>query len=685
MPVLTLQTAFDALRFDSGTRLYRLQGDAAVSELLVEAWSLEEALSQPWTLELSTLSTRAGLDIQAMLGSRLTLQTALADGALHPRSGLVLAASASDAEGGFARYHLCVRPWMALLAHTRRSRVWQEQTLVQILESVFERYAAHAQWRWADDVAAHLAQSPFNGSGEHRSYTVQYRETDLDFVSRLLAEEGISWRVEEDPDAPAGHSVVLFADSPAEAACPEDATSQGTGGIRFHRASSQERVDAIQALGGTRVLQSATTTVLGWDYKAKHAVAASVPTNHAFGGAQAPRLEAYDASGAYAFAHTGAAQRAATLLQEAIEARNKTWLGRSTVRTFAAGSSFNLTESPLDRLVGLAGLGRSGASGAGREERRFLLTSVIHAGINNLPKDVSERVTHIVANSLEQGGAELLAPWVGTEVRAQARATGYGNAFEAIRALVPWRPALTDAQGQRLNPRPTVSGPLVATVVGADGAGGSAANASQDASQSAELSGSEEIHMDRLGRIRIRHEFQSPGEGSTWVRVLQRYAGAGMGAQFIPRIGQQVLVGFIDQDIDRPLVLGALYDGRGEGGVAATPGGQPGSSDTSVFARSGDHGPSAQGNLSGGHAPPWHGNDRCWAMVMKDFGGSTARPAGFAKLPAGHKCGPTTPISSYGLSWVWPVSFYLASCLRSFAGAVSVTFRRCPNGWPSGR
>ena len=64
---------------------------------------------------------------------------------------------------------------------------------------------------------------------------------------------------------------------------------------------------------------------------------------------------------------------------------------------------------------------------------------------------------------------------------------------------------------------------------------------------------------------------------------------------------------FWDNDIDRPYVERALYDGRGEGGIPATPGGKPGSTDTSVFAKSSDHNPSAQGNLTGGHSPAWHG------------------------------------------------------------------------------
>ena len=70
----------------------------------------------------------------------------------------------------------------------------------------------------------------------------------------------------------------------------------------------------------------------------------------------------------------------------------------------------------------------------------------------------------------------------------------------------------------------------------------------------------------------------------------------------------EVIIRFLDGDIDRPICTDALYNGRGEGGLARTPGGRPGTSDTSVFAHSSDHQPSGQGNLVGaGHSPAWHG------------------------------------------------------------------------------
>ncbi|MGI9216744.1 MAG: type VI secretion system Vgr family protein, partial [Hydrogenophaga sp.] len=226
-----------------------------------------------------------------------------------------------------------------------------------------------------------------------------------------------------------------------------------------------------------------------------------------------------------------------------------------------------------------------------------------------------------------------LADWVAPEVAEQARKSGYGNAFEAIRAYVPWRVALYSDAGAPLYPTPRPGGPLTATVVGPDGATSG--------------SGAGEIHTDRLGRIRIRFDFQASeaqtpaantSNASTWVRVMQRFAGAGMGWQFIPRVGQEVLVDFVDGQIERPIVIAALYNGQGEAGVPPTPGGPGAQAELSALARSSDHRPGAQGNRIGaGHSPAWHGagsaaatagsNGQCNASALngiktQEFGGS---------------------------------------------------------------
>ncbi|RQP24216.1 type VI secretion system Vgr family protein [Piscinibacter terrae] len=576
--------------FDSLTRLHRLEGDGPLAELLLETWCGTEALNEPWEIHLSALSENARLDHRAMLAQRITLHTLLSDGSEVSRSGIVTSAHARGADGGLARYDLVMQPWLSLLRMNRRSQVWQEKSVIEIVESVFAAHAQHAAWQWADDIAAHLQSS---ANGGVRSTTVQYRETDFAFVQRLLAEEGIVYRFERDDAAPLGHRVVFLADTVSQQSCPEDPSSLsmlGGQGIRFHRHSPLEEQDAIQAMVATRQMASATVSLLGWDYKGKRAVASSMPTAAAFAGDTAPRLEHYDHAGAYAFADVGQAERAARLAQEAIEARHKTWTAQGTVRTFAAGTQFELTQSTLDDL---AALGES-------PDRRFLVTGVIHAGINNLPLHLLDRSRmQRSADEQRQRLIDRLKPWVPRPVAERAGLTGYGNSATLIRAAVPWRPMLADDTGARLNPKPLVGGPLLATVVGPQGETSAA--------------GGQEIHTDKLGRVRIQYEFQQgmQGEGtsqaSTWVRVMQRYAGGGMGLQFVPRIGQQVLVDFCDGDIDRPMVVAAMYTGRGEGGVARTPGGQAGESDTSVFAQSSDHSPSAQGNLAGGNSPAWHG------------------------------------------------------------------------------
>ena len=117
--------------------------------------------------------------------------------------------------------------------------------------------------------------------------------------------------------------------------------------------------------------------------------------------------------------------------------------------------------------------------------------------------------------------------------------------------------------------------------------------------------GADELYTDALGRIKVKFHWQANAfapqransDHSCWLRVMQRTATAGGGHQFIPRIGQEVLVGFLGNDIDRPLVIASLYNGRGESGIAPTPGGAAGTPKTTALAESTDHRPSSQMNL----------------------------------------------------------------------------------------
>ena len=133
--------------------------------------------------------------------------------------------------------------------------------------------------------------------------------------------------------------------------------------------------------------------------------------------------------------------------------------------------------------------------------------------------------------------ADANVAWVVEQVRHQASHLGYTNDFSALPASVTLRP-------ERSTPRPRIHGSQTAVVVGKSG---------------------EEIWTDEYGRVKVQFHWDRAGKNdensSCWVRVAQAWAGKGWGAQFIPRIGQEVVVSFLDGDPDRPLVTGCVYNG----------------------------------------------------------------------------------------------------------------------------
>ncbi|MGK5054462.1 type VI secretion system Vgr family protein [Janthinobacterium sp. RB2P8] len=581
--------------FNGATRLYALSigDDGQDSGLLVEAFAADERLQEVGAREIIALSTSADVALASLLGQPASLHISLADGTRTQFSGYISVAAMLGSNGGLARYRLRITPWLWLLTQVRNSRVWQDRSVTAIVDEVLQAYAPHALWQWSDEVAQCMQQA-----GE-RSYCCQYRESDYDFVRRLLTEEGIAWRFE-------AHTLILFADSSQPCATPEDASSAQGGGLRFHGARAGEASDSVQALCARRSLHVGLSSVLSYDYKAKKAVAASVPTNMAVGGKHAPVLESYDTPGQYWYANGAQAQHYAALQMQAREARAQLWQARSTVRTLRAGTRFTLTQGPLPQADGTAS--------------DYVVLRVASIGINNLPAPASQALAELFGPVPEL--LDEAMPGLGdgfsdfAAAIAQAQASGYANCIEMIAAATPWRP-VHDGNDARHHPKPTACGSQSAIVVGADGG--------------ASASGGSEIHCDKLGRVRIRFHWQQEGSATCWVRVAQRSAGGGMGSQFLPRIGQEVLVQFLENDIDRPLIVGALYNGQGEGGIAPTPGGitdKP--ADASVFDPARDHAPSAQGNVAGGNSPVWHGaaggsaghrnGAAQWGIRSKEFG-----------------------------------------------------------------
>ncbi|CAL96086.1 type VI secretion system Vgr family protein [Azoarcus olearius] len=497
--------------FAQATRLLELHvvGDTPfpVHLLLPQRLDGREALSRCYRYELSCLSPDAAIELKTLLGRRVEIRLRLADGAARLFCGVITEMEATGADGGFARYRLVVEPALAMLAQRYNSRVFQDKDVVEIIAAVLDEHSA-ANPAWASFSHRSEVIRPLS----RRSYCVQYRESDLAFIERLAAEEGLSYRFSHGSgelsvssnaadDACGHHTLILFcADHPHP--CSH------TPHLRFHRTVGPESVDAVDKWQAVRRLQAGRTSLLSFDYKqaAPHAATAhGRASGDAGADGVASALEDYDPQTLYYAAGMHEAERYASQHQSALDRAGKHFVGAGNAAGLEPGTWFELHDHPAH-------------GGEAAEERQFLVTELSFEAFNNLAAD------------------------------GNAGVPPYRNHFQAIRRHVPVVPAFRHSRHQR----PTSPGATTATVVGP---------------------ANEEIHTDEHGRIRIQFHWQRPQDhpdggaaldehASTWVRVALPGAGAQWGHQFIPRVGQEVVVSFLEGDMDRPLVTGVVYNGR---------------------------------------------------------------------------------------------------------------------------
>ncbi|MBK1690343.1 type VI secretion system tip protein VgrG [Rubrivivax gelatinosus] len=534
---------------DAGPRGWRFALDAPGLPpcLVLEAWAADEALDRPGEMLLSCRAPDATLDARAWLGQPLALLASAAGASPWRRCGRVVQVDADDGDGGLARYRLRVRSWFALLEHGLHSRAWRDRGLAEILADVFEPYADVARWQLADAAGA-----------LPREFTVQYRERDLDFVLRLLAAEGRTLRID-----PATDTLHLLSDTRDERQCPQDPASARAGALARRRPGPDCADEAVTALERRTRLAPAGRRA-GWiDPVSARVLGAAVVA----GDGVPPSRQAWR-EGAFADAQAG--RRLLQQLQDGERARARSWHGRSTVRSFAPGTWVQL--------------------GGDDAVPAMLLTRVCHAGVGDAARTPAAHPPD------GPGGWPLQAPWLDPALGESAWTGGYANAFDAIEREQPWRPVGEGAVPAP--PRRPLRGVVGAEVVGRDGDPPGA------------------LAADEHGRLRVRLDFQAPAVACTgastaaatgWLRVVQPWGGAGVAAQWLPRVGQRVVVGFLDGDVERPVILAGVHDGVGEGGVDPTPGGRAAAPAAMPPAGS-DHQASGQGNrVAGAHAPPWHG------------------------------------------------------------------------------
>jgi type VI secretion system secreted protein VgrG len=449
-------------------------GPHAPGDLLVLGFEADEEISRPYTVDVTTaLHPGVEVDAPGLMGQNAALAIHLPDGSDRLFHGVIAKVETWD-DGGSEptrRLRLRIVPALWKLGRIRNSRIFQNKSIPKIVKEVL-------------DAGGVESKQSLSGTYAAREYVVQYGESDLEFVSRLLEEAGIFFFFEHEPDA--DRMVLVDANS----GCP------GIGGdpIVFREPSQMAADEHLDRLSARIEVRPGAVTLRDFNY-----LTPAVDLTSAAGSDGDADLEVYEYPGGYGESGAGKAL-AKVRLQEA-RAGVEVFAGSGPTRRLSVGSRFEVAEHPVVEM-----------------NDEFLLLSVRHRGHQ----------------------PEVLAGGFGGKDAPER----YRCDVTCIRASVPFRPP-------RRTPRPVIAGPQTAVVVGPAG---------------------DEIHTDEHGRIRVQFHWDRLGKkdekSSCWIRVSQSWAGPGWGALYLPRLGQEVVVEFLEGDPDRPIVTGAVYNGMNPPPVA---------------------------------------------------------------------------------------------------------------------
>jgi type VI secretion system secreted protein VgrG len=479
-------------------RLLQVTTPLGEDKLVVTGFRGTEQISHLFSFELDLIADNSTtIDFSQLVGKEMTLAVATPGehGSTEWRyiNGICPSFSEGDRNQQFTSYFAEVVPKVWLLTRLARSRIFQQKSVPDILKQVFQGFDCDFQLR---------------GKYEPREYCVQYRETDFNFASRLMEDEGIYYFFEHSKTA---HKMII-ADTPQSHTDVPGLTT-----VRYEMIEGGPRTgDHVYQWRKTQAVRAAKCTL--WDYsfqqptqnlEAKENILDSIQvgtvTHNLKDQANAP-LEIYDFPGGYAERFDGVSpsggdqparlqkifednKRTVKLRMEAEALPALTIHGTSNCSNFISGHKFK-----LDRHFDA--------------EDEYALVSVNHDASLGDPYRSG------------QGDAGLT----------------YSNSFTCIPIKLPYRPP-------RETTVPFIAGVQSALVTGPAG---------------------KEIFIDKYGRVKVQFRWDREGKNdensSCWIRVAQSFAGKRWGASFWPRLGQEVLVAFVEGDPDQPVIVGSVYN-----------------------------------------------------------------------------------------------------------------------------
>ncbi|MDA8477492.1 type VI secretion system tip protein VgrG [Citrobacter sp. Awk 4] len=448
--------------------LNRITVQLPVEGLLFWKLSGREAMSESFALTLTLLGTDARIDRSKLLGQPVTV-TIPTQSLLSPRyiNGKVtrVAVSAVELTGTrYAVYQLTVEPDLWPMKRDRNLRIFQGQTVPQIVKTLLGEHQVNVE-------------DKLTGSYRVWDYCVQYQESSLDFISRLMELEGIAFHFRHEADK---HTLVLTD------AATQHLPFSGYEIIPYHQTPSGGSTDE-EGISQWALEDSVTPGIYSlddYDFRKPNAWLFQAQQNPA--SPQPGSIDVYDWPGR--FVDHGHAEFYARIRQERWQVEHQQIQATATATGIAPGHTFTLSNAPFFSDNG-----------------EYLTTAASY---------------HFEENRYASGEGETL----------------HRTDFTVIPSSVAYRPAQTTAW-------PRTYGPQTAKVVGPQG---------------------ESIWTDKYGRVKVKFHWDRLAKGddtsSCWVRVSSAWAGQGYGGVQIPRVGDEVVVDFINGDPDRPIITGRVYN-----------------------------------------------------------------------------------------------------------------------------
>jgi type VI secretion system secreted protein VgrG len=454
------------------SRTVQITTPLGADALLVTQLSAIERVSRLFEYDLQLRSETGDIDADKLLGQQITVKFSLPDDAGDRFfNGLVTEFSQVGYDDRHHRYHAIARPWLWFLTLTSDCRIFQGKTVPEIFQAVVKQYGF-------SDFKLKL-----NGSYPARNYCVQYRETDFNFLSRLLEHEGIHYFFEHHD----GKHVMILADD-----ANAHSKFKGYESVPFCPPSApdaQRARDHLESWSVTRSVHSGAFATTDFDFTApKKSLLQTSSISKAHSRAD---FEIFDYPAELGKLDSGEATRVAKVRIQELQTTQALAHGAGNAAGLATGCAFSLAKFPRSDM---------------NIEYFIVATSI-----------------SVTSDAHQSGAADP-----GVEFTVQV---------EAVDAKIPYRPA-------RITPKPIIQGAQTAMVVGKSG---------------------EEIYTDQYGCVKVQFPWDRHGKNDEnsgcWIRVAQVWAGKQWGAMHIPRIGQEVIVNFLEGDPDQPIITGRVYNG----------------------------------------------------------------------------------------------------------------------------